>query len=77
MAGSPPATIDAAKKNPNIKFIGVDQFQDATIPNLAGLIFDEDNWLTQILHNQAAMALQRRFHLRGMQMVILPMKLSV
>ncbi len=41
------------------------------------LIFDEDNWLTQILHNQAAMALQRRFHLRGMQMVILPMKLSV
>src|SRR6266852_1983098 len=41
------------------------------------LIFDEDNWLTQILHNQAAIALQRRFHLRGMQMVILPMKLSV
>jgi len=41
------------------------------------LIFDEDNWLTQVLHNQAAMALQRRFHLRGMQMVILPMKLSV
>jgi hypothetical protein len=41
------------------------------------LIFDEDNWFTQILHNQAAMALQRRFHLRGMQMIILPMKLSV
>jgi hypothetical protein len=41
------------------------------------LIFDEDNWLTQILHNQAAIALQRRFHLRGMQMVILPMRLSV
>jgi len=41
------------------------------------LIFDHDNWLTQLLHNQAAMALQRRFHLRGMQMIILPMKLSV
>ncbi|MBV8717969.1 MAG: BMP family ABC transporter substrate-binding protein [Chloroflexi bacterium] len=37
-----PATIDAAKANPNIKFIGVDQAQDATVPNLAGLIFDED-----------------------------------
>ncbi len=41
------------------------------------LIFDRDNWFTQLLHNQAAMALQRRFHLRGMQMIILPMKLSV
>jgi hypothetical protein len=41
------------------------------------LIFDHDNWLTRLLHNQAAMSLQRRFHLRGMQMIILPMKLSV
>src|SRR6266851_4393953 len=40
------------------------------------LIFDRDNWFTQLLHNQAAIALQRRFHLRGMQMIILPMKLS-
>jgi hypothetical protein len=32
--------------------------------------------MTRLLHNQAAMALQRRFHLRGMQMVILPMKLT-
>ena len=37
-----PATIDAAKANPNIKFIGVDQAQDTTVPNLAGLVFDED-----------------------------------
>jgi amino acid transporter len=41
------------------------------------LVFVRDNWLTQLLHNQAAMALQRRFHLRGMQMIILPMKLTV
>jgi len=41
------------------------------------LIFDHDNWFTQLLHNQAAMALQRSFHLLGMQMIILPMKLSV
>lgn len=36
------ATADAAKKYPDIKFIGVDQFQAETIPNLAGLIFPED-----------------------------------
>ena len=36
------ATEEAAKKYPNIKFIGVDQFQAKPIDNLAGLIFDED-----------------------------------
>ena len=35
-------TIAEAKKYPNIKFIGVDQFQADTVANLAGLIFDED-----------------------------------
>jgi len=40
------------------------------------LIFENDNWFIRLLHNQAALALQRRFHLRGMQMVILPMKVS-
>lgn len=36
------ATATAAKQYPDIKFIGVDQFQGETIPNLAGLIFAED-----------------------------------
>jgi basic membrane protein A and related proteins len=36
------ATTAAAKKYPDIKFIGVDQFQANAVPNLAGLIFDED-----------------------------------
>jgi basic membrane protein A len=37
------ATTAAAKANPNVKFIGVDQFQaDPAIPNLAGLVFEED-----------------------------------
>ena len=36
------ATAAAAKKYPSIKFIGVDQFQAQPLPNLAGLIFDED-----------------------------------
>ena len=36
------ATVAAATANPNVKFIGVDQFQGTTLPNLAGLIFEED-----------------------------------
>jgi basic membrane protein A len=36
------ATAAAAKENPDIMFIGVDQFQAETIPNLTGLIFHED-----------------------------------
>jgi basic membrane protein A and related proteins len=36
------ATVAVAKATPNIKFIGVDQFQAAVTPNLAGLIFEED-----------------------------------
>jgi len=37
------ATTAAAKANPNVKFIGVDQFQaDPAIPNLSGLVFNED-----------------------------------
>ncbi|MGV7209350.1 APC family permease [Oxalobacteraceae bacterium A2-2] len=38
------------------------------------LIFASDNWMTRLLHNQAALAVQRRLHLEGLQMVILPMK---
>lgn len=36
------ATTAAAKANPKIHFIGVDQFQSETIPNLTGLVFEED-----------------------------------
>jgi amino acid transporter len=38
------------------------------------LIFASDNWFTRLLHNQAALTVQRRLHLEGLQMVILPMK---
>lgn len=38
------------------------------------LIFVSDNWFTRLLHNQAALAIQQRLHLEGLQMVILPMK---
>ena len=37
------ATIAAAQKYPEVKFIGVDQFQENTIANLAGLNFPEDH----------------------------------
>jgi hypothetical protein len=40
------------------------------------LIFLHDNFLTRWLHNQTARTMQNRLHLRGMQMVILPMKVS-
>ena len=40
------------------------------------LIFVHDNWITRLLHNQTAVAMQRRLHLQGMQMVILPMKVQ-
>lgn len=36
------ATIEAAGTYPDIKFIGVDQFQGETLPNVTGLIFPED-----------------------------------
>jgi hypothetical protein len=38
------------------------------------LIFAHDNWITRLLHNQAALAIQRRLHFDGLQMIILPMK---
>jgi len=36
------ATVAAAKKYPDVKFIGVDQFQAEVTPNVAGLNFPED-----------------------------------
>ncbi|MCA9950311.1 MAG: BMP family ABC transporter substrate-binding protein [Anaerolineales bacterium] len=36
------ATAEAAAQYPDIKFIGVDQFQGEPIDNLAGLVFNED-----------------------------------
>jgi basic membrane protein A len=36
------ATTAAAKANPDIYFIGVDQFQGEALPNLTGLVFNED-----------------------------------
>lgn len=36
------ATVESAKANSGVDFVGVDQFQSEVIPNLAGLVFNED-----------------------------------
>lgn len=41
------------------------------------LIFEHDNFLIRLLHNQAALVLQQRLHMADMQMVILPLKVEV
>ena len=35
-------TQDAAERNPSVKFIGIDQYQDRVLPNVVGLVFDDD-----------------------------------
>ena len=40
------------------------------------LIFLHDNFITRSLHNQTALALQQRLHMQGIQMVVLPMKVT-
>lgn len=42
----------------------------------AKLVFARDSLWVRWLHNQTALTMQRRLHLRGQQMVILPMKVS-
>ena len=38
------------------------------------LVFDNETWITRLLHNQIVYAMQRRLQLEGMPMVILPMR---
>ncbi|EKD54912.1 MAG: hypothetical protein ACD_60C00034G0002 [uncultured bacterium] len=39
------------------------------------LIFDKDNWINRILHNETPTTLQRYLHLQGKELMILPMKI--
>lgn len=39
------------------------------------LIFEHDNWITRMLHNETPTTLQRYLHLQGKELVILPMKI--
>lgn len=38
------------------------------------LIFDNDSWISRILHNETPLTLQRNLHIYGKELVILPMK---
>jgi len=39
------------------------------------LVFEYDNWITRILHNETPTTLQRNLHLLGKELVIMPMKI--
>jgi hypothetical protein len=39
------------------------------------LIFEQDSWLTRLLHNETAITLQRQLHIQGKEVVILPMRI--
>lgn len=39
------------------------------------LIFEHDNWITRLLHNETPNSLQRHMHLQSKELVILPMKI--
>lgn len=39
------------------------------------LIFDNETWLHQILHNQTAYMLQKKLHNKGQNLIIMPMKI--
>lgn len=40
------------------------------------LIFKNENWFTRLLHNHTALALQRRLHLLGIPLIIMPMQVD-
>ncbi|MDO8704308.1 MAG: APC family permease [Sulfuricaulis sp.] len=40
------------------------------------LVFREENWMTRLLHNHTALALQRQLHIKGMPLVIMPMQVD-
>ena len=40
------------------------------------LVFEHDSWWTRWLHNQTPLAMQRLLNLRGLELVILPVRLD-
>ena len=39
------------------------------------LVFESDNWITRILHNETPTTLQRNLHIQGKELMILPMRI--
>jgi hypothetical protein len=40
------------------------------------LIFSKDNWIMRFLHNETAFAIQRKLHLKEIQLIILPLRIQ-
>ncbi len=40
------------------------------------LVFRDENWLTRLLHNYTALAIQRQLHLKGVPLIIMPMQVD-
>ena len=40
------------------------------------LVFRDENWITRLLHNYTALAIQRELHLRGVPLIIMPMRID-
>ncbi len=38
------------------------------------LVFPNENWMTRLLHNQTAYAVQREMQFDGMTMIVLPVR---
>lgn len=57
-------TMEVQKEFPNTIFF------------VSKLVFQRENFVTKLLHNQAVTSLQQRMHLNGQQMMVLPMRLD-
>ncbi len=53
----------------------LEQFPN-TIVFASKLVFKRENFVTRLLHNQAINSLQRRMHVNGQQMMVLPMRID-
>lgn len=67
-------SIDVVDKLAELCELVMDKYPNAVFFS-SKLIFDHENIFTQLLHNQTAYILQRRLHVMGRNMIIMPMKI--
>lgn len=67
-------SIDAVDKLAELCELVMDKYPNAVFFS-SKLIFDDENIFTQLLHNQTAYILQRRLHVLGRNMIVMPMKI--
>ena len=73
-------TMEDYGTDPVTKLVDIATSIDAELPNCiyfaSKLVLENVTWITRQLQNETAFTLQRRLHLKGLKMVILPMKLE-